>query len=217
MRTSGASRCGPARARTPSRRASSSRAACSSPSWASCRPSSAPTSTRSTNPRPSSAPSRTSTEHPSAHHHHHRTRTHTLATTAHALFFGDLTRVSCCVSCRRECISVGVLYLGKGQTKKKVWANSAEHVSRSPAYQRFLDASGWTVRLADTLIPHIPTFLAPCIPHHLRPVDRWTWRRIRAGWASWTERARPAHAPYTTPTTTRRCVIGSASSPCGMR
>jgi len=51
-----------------------------------------------------------------------------------------------CVVCRRECISVGVLYLGKGQTKKKVWANSAEHVSRSPAYQRFLDASGWTVR-----------------------------------------------------------------------
>lgn len=48
----------------------------------------------------------------------------------------------------RECISVGVLYLGKGQTKKKVWANSAEHVSRSPAYQRFLDASGWTVDVA---------------------------------------------------------------------
>lgn len=90
--------------------------------------------------------------HTHAHTHHYRTR---------ALFRGVDPCVVLCVVCRRECISVGVLYLGKGQTKKKVWANSAEHVSRSPAYQRFLDASGWTVRPGATLIPHIPTHSLP--------------------------------------------------------
>lgn len=61
------------------------------------------------------------------------------------LSFASSSHLTLETSNRRECISVGVLYLGKGQNKKRVWANG-ESSNVNPAYRQFLQASGWMVR-----------------------------------------------------------------------